>query len=473
MLEAEHCLKALEAFDIQGRLTPLGRAMAQYPLSPRHSRMLLTVIKILRNQKGYARANLVLANAIAAAAALSFPNPFVTQFGEDHGTTNRHMVQEKLLSTEKDKEEKHKWKQLKAMAREARRRFCNPSSDALTIAYALQLFELETNPTLFCKDNLLHLKTMEEMSKLRKQLLQLVFQQSKFCDEFSWNHGTPEEVELSWRVQTDKHPLRMSEEELIAQSICAGWADRVAKRIRKTKDLLEGGTKVRAVQYQPCSMKDVVYLNRRSSVSQAAPEFLVYTELLQMKRPNIYGVTTIKSDWLVKYASSLCTFSAPLTDPRPLYEPLSDQVLCWVNPTFSNHNWLLPMHSIPIKNPTLRLAVFAAALLEGNVLPCLRTVQKFLAATPSSTLRPEALGQRRVGDILNRLKVGSQTIDSRAKLRDVWIENPQFLRSEIQLWFQERFHDQLDELWERMQYEVQLEGPELFPKRAKKERKNK
>ncbi|WOK92629.1 hypothetical protein Cni_G01320 [Canna indica] len=428
--EAGNCLRVLEALDMKDRLTPMGRATAQYPMSPRHSRMLLMIIKIMKNQKGYARANLVLGNAIAAAAALSFPNPFVTQFEENHGTNN-DFNHEESLSTDKGKEEKQRQKKLKTMGREARARFCNPSSDALTVAYALQLFELEANPVIFCRDNSLHLKTMDEMSKLRKQLLQLVFHNNKFCEEFSWSHGTLEDVERSWKMHSDKKPLQMLEEELIAQSICAGWADRVAKRIRKTKDLSEGNTKVHAVPYQSCALKDTVYLHRRSSVSRSAPEFLVYTELLQTKRPYMYGVTTVKSDWLVKYASSLCTFSAPLTDPKPYYEPLSDQVLCWVSPTFGKHNWQLPLHGIPINNAILRLSVFAAALLEGNVLPCLRSVQKFLVAPPSSILRPEALCQRRVGDLLNKLKIGSQTIHSRAMLRDTWSENPQFLRLEI------------------------------------------
>ncbi|KAG6500853.1 hypothetical protein ZIOFF_040711 [Zingiber officinale] len=466
LLEAERCLRALEALDMQGRLTPMGRAMIQYPISPRHSRMLLIVIKILRNQRAYDRANLVLGYAVAAAAALSFPNPLVTQFTEKQSTNGD-------TDAEKDKEEKLRKKKFKKMAREARARLSNLSSDALTIAYALQLFEISESPVIFCRDNLLHMKTMEEMSKLRKQLLELLFHQSKFCEEFSWNHGSLEDVERSWRTHSHKNPLQMMEEELISQSISAGWADRVAKRIRAIKQSSENDTMIRAIKYQSCNMKDVVYLNRWSSVAPAAPEFLVYTELLQMKRPYLYGVTTVKSDWLVKYASSLCTFSAPLTDPKPYYEPLSDQVLCWVTPTFGAHNWELPLHSIPIKNITLRLSVFASALLEGNVLPCLRSVQKFLASPPSSMLRPEALGQRRVGDLLNRLKIGSKVIDTRAKLQDAWSENPHFLYSEIKQWYQEVFHDQFGRLWERMHIEVNLEGYELFPKRAKKDKKRK
>lgn len=471
LVEAELCLKALEALDSQGRLTPMGSAMAQYPMSPHHSRMLLTVIQIMRNQQGYARANFVLGYAVAAASALSFQNPFLMQFGENHGD-NDDMDQEKSDTEKmKDQQERLRQKKAKAMAREARARLCNPSSDALTIAYALQLFELAENSVQFCKENSLHLKTMDEMSKLRKQLLQLIFYQSKFCEEFAWNHGTADDVELSWRIRSDRHPLLMNEEELLGQSLCAGWADRIAKRVRTVSESSENDGKVRAVRYQSCALKDTVYLHRWSSVSRSAPEFLVYTELLHTKRPYMHGVTSVKSDWLVKYASSLCTFSAPLTDPKPYYEPLSDQVFCWVSPTFGRHNWQLPLHSLPIKNDILRVSVFACALLEGQVLPCLRSIQKFLAAPPSSLLKPQALGQRRVGDLLSRLKTGSRTIDSRAKLRDAWSQDPLFLHSEIKYWFQERFHDRFGDIWEEMHHEVHLESCELFPKRAKKEKK--
>ena len=467
MVEAEHCLKALEALDAQGKLTPIGRAMSQYPMSPRHSRMLLTIIQIMRNQRGYARANLVLGYAIATVSALSYPNPFNMQFDLNHGSSDCLNQEEDLQVLES----KQRLKKAKAMAKEARARFCNPSSDALTFAYALQLFELAENPFEFCQKHSLHLKTMEDMSKLRKQLLQLIFYQSKFSEEFRWDHGSAEEVELTWRVSSTKHPLLMNEEELLGQAICAGWVDRVAKRVRKVSESSDNDQKVRAVRYQSCALSDTIYLHRWSSVSQSAPEFVVYTELLQTNRPYMHGATSVKADWLVKYASSLCTFSAPLTDPKPYYQPLSDEVLCWVSPVFGRHNWQLPLHCLPVKNDVSRVSVFACALLEGHVLPCMRMAQKFLAMPPSSVLRPEAHGQRRVGDLLNGLKTGRRRICSRAMLRDTWNENPRKLYSEIKNWFQERFHAQFEEIWEQMHREVILEGHELFPKRTRKKEK--
>jgi ATP-dependent RNA helicase DHX37/DHR1 len=437
---------------VNNRVTPVGRAMAQYPMSPHHSRMLLTSISLITPHHG--RPELILAYTVAATSALSFPNPFLFNFGEKQEDDAEPALDRKR-------------------AKESFLKFANPTSDALTIAFALHQFELSGNRVGFCKDNSLHLKTMDDMSKLRKQLLQLVFHNSKLCEEFTWRGGSIEEVERAWRdTQPDKNPLKMEEEEVIAQAVCAGWADRVAKRVKASeiRDMSKEDRKTQAVRYQCCALKEPVYLHRSSSVSRSAPEFLVYTELVDKKRLYMHGITTVKPKWLVKHVSALCTFSAPLTEPRPFYDPLTDQVFCWVSPNFGSHNWSLPLHSLPIEKRSLRILVFACALLEGDVLPCLKSAQKYLMGPASAILRPESLGQTRVGDLLSRMKagIGSKVVDSRSVLREIWCTNPNFLYNEIRNWFQQNYRDTFANYWAQMQREVLLEGQELFPKRAKK-----
>ena len=480
LIEAERCLKALEALNSQGKLTPLGKAMAHYPMSPRHSRMLLTVIQIMRKARGYTRANLVLGYAVAAAAALSLPNPFVMQFEGNHDSNDGLDQVEETRTTVTDvivdKQKKLKKKKLKEMAKVSRAKFSNLSSDALTVAYVLQCFELSGSPVEFCNENLMHLKTLEEMSKLRKQLLQLVFNQSTIGalnEEFSWPHGTMKDTEHAWRVSSDKHPLLLNEEELLGQPICAGWPDRVAKRTRAISVSSEGDRKAKAARYQACMVKETVFLHRWSSVSNSAPEFLVYSELLHTKRPYMHGVTTVKPDWLVKYAAPLCSFSAPLLDPKLYYEPLADQAFCWVISTFGPHLWQLPLHSVPISDNVQRVSVFAYALLEGQLLPCLGSVRKYMSAPPASILRPEALGQKRVGNLLSKLKSRPRTIDCCSMLREAWKENPRELHAEILDWFQESFHKQFEVLWSQMHLEVLLDPQERFPKKKRGKRKSK
>nr|GMD27571.1 ATP-dependent RNA helicase DEAH13 isoform X1 [Ipomoea batatas] len=469
LVEAERCLKVLEALDVKGRLTPLGKVMSQFPMSPRHSRMLLTVIQMMQKVKDYTRANTVLAYAVAAAAALSLSNPFVMEFEQTQSDPDG-LKQECERSDEK--EEKLRKKKLKEAARVSRAKFLNPTSDALTIACALQCFELSGNSAVFCIENALHLKTMEEMSKLRKQLLRLVFNSKcEVQEDFSWSYGTIEDVEAAWRVCSNKHALQSNEEEILGQAIYAGWADRVAKRTKRVSGPSERDRKVNALSYQACMVNETVFLNRRSSVSKSAPEFLVYSELLHSKRPYIHGATSVKANWLVKYGQSLCSFSAPLTDPKPYYCPLADRVFCWVDATFGPHLWELPRHSLPIEDNMKRVAVFAYALLEGQVLPCLKAVRKFMAASPASILRPEALGSKRVGNLLNRLNSRGGTIDSCAMLKKLWEMNPRELFPEIMDWFQEGFHDQFEALWTEMLFEIHLNPKDRFSKKIKRQKK--
>ncbi|KAK1428153.1 hypothetical protein QVD17_16981 [Tagetes erecta] len=453
--EAEVCLKSLEALDFDGKLTPLGKAMSHYPMSPRHSRMLITVIQILKNGKGPSRKNIVLGYALAAAAALSLSNPFVMQFEGGSADVDRseNAVKE---------DEKHKKKKLKNISKMARARFVNPTSDALTVAYALQCFELSENQANFCDENSLHLKTMEEMSKLRKQLLHLVFNQQ----ELMWSYGTMEDVELAWMVFSNKHPLMLNEEELLGQAICAGWADRVAKRIRGVSGLSEDDRKVHAPRYQAHKVNETVFLHRWSHVSRTAPEFLVYSELVERKRPYIHGATRVKPEWLTRYSSYLCSFSGPLDDPKPYYEPHADQVYNWVNATFGDHLWQLPLASLPVKDDKVGVSVFCYSLLDGVVLPCVKRVRKFMAAQPVSVLKPEIAAHKRFGKLIFELR--KRNISSCAMLRKVWDENATTFYDEFLDWFQEEFHNKFDDLWENMQRQVRLDPHQRFAKLKKK-----
>ncbi|XP_010523962.1 PREDICTED: ATP-dependent RNA helicase DEAH13 [Tarenaya hassleriana] len=447
--EAERCLKAIEALDSNGSLTRLGKAMAHYPMSPRHSRMLLTVIQMMGDVKSYSRANLILGYAVTAVAALTLPNPFIMQFEGDKSEKNE---------SDKDESLKHRRKETREKIKAARERFSNPSSDALTLAYALQCFELSENHTYFCEANGLHLKTMEETSKLRQQLLQIVFNQNRNSgveEEFSWSHGNIIDVENAWRQTTApaKYPLLQHEEELIGHAICAGWADRVAR-------------KTRAAEYKACAVQEPVFIHRWSSIANAAPEFLVYSELLRTKRIYMHGATRVRPEWLVRHARSLCTFSAPLKEPRPYYSVKEDKVFYWVVPSFGPHLWELPPHNTPVTDELDSAAVFGCALLQGEVLPCLKEARQLMAAKPEAMMEREAWGQERIGGLVRELK--ERRIHSWEKLRETWDTNPKALYREIEEWFQKKFRQRFAGFWVRMLREAQAEPRQRFGKKKMK-----
>lgn len=68
-------------------------------------------------------------------------------------------------------------------------------------------------------------------------------------------------------------------------------------------------------------------------------------------------------------AKSLCTLSAPLDDPPPQYMVKHDAVMAWQDVSFGLHAWQLPRSRVVHPDPAIRARAFAAALLDGTVLP--------------------------------------------------------------------------------------------------------
>ena len=67
----------------------------------------------------------------------------------------------------------------------------------------------------------------------------------------------------------------------------------IARRVRSTDHIAkasEKGSKKRAVRYQCACLDEDVYLHPQSSLYTAAPEFVVYTQLIRStKRPYMTG----------------------------------------------------------------------------------------------------------------------------------------------------------------------------------------
>eukprot|EP01018_Ginkgo_biloba_P037936 Gb_24269 [translate_table: standard] len=368
LVESEQCLKALAALDQStGMLMLVGVAMPLYPINPHHSRMLLTVVQTVKYWEDCARANLVLAFAISIAAALRMDNPFLRQFGIDTGgdaPVLDRANEDALLKASADGQKKQMKK--------------------TTIA------EKETG-------------------------------ENNFVNEAGASHG--KYVELAWRESMEKS-LTSTEEDLLGEAVCAGWADRVAQRpsLHKTSKASLESHRPKAVKYEACAVEENVLLHHKSSVARLAPEYVVYNELVHTSRPYMHVVT--------------------------------NEIFCWVHPTFGPHLWELPLHKTPMMSGKHRIAVFACALLAGKVLPCLKTVQSFLAADPCVMLKPETAAQKRGSKLLHKLSVGPIVVDSRRKLNFVWDADPKYMYYEILPWLQSKFHPHFKELWEQIKHEA-------------------
>lgn len=127
--------------------------------------------------------------------------------------------------------------------------------------------------------------------------------------------------------------------------------------------------------------------------------------------------------------------------------------MCWVQPTFGPQQWTLPLHATELKPGKAKTAAFAVALLQGRVLQGLEGLAGSLTGQPTDILKPDAAGQKRVGEILARLG----GVDSREALRGRWEGERKFMFEELSLWVRPEKRAVLAEMWEGLLREAGVE----------------
>ena len=152
-------------------------------------------------------------------------------------------------------------------------------------------------------------------------------------------------------------------------------------------------------------VQGLVYLHPRSSVARLAPEYITYGEILQTTRAYLRHVSICKAEWLAGSSEYHTTLSKPLDDPSPFYDSKLDEVRCWTQPSFGVHLWQLPLFSTTYSDKHGKYAVFAAALLNGRVIPELSQLQGSLVAAPATCMRSDTSGIPRVNNLIQELKV--------------------------------------------------------------------
>ncbi len=481
---AEQCLIALGALDpVSGRLTTMGVAMAKYPISPRHSRMLLEALrgaddenttsntaeellasssshkKKEKKAKGAASVKKVtpeevLRYAVGLAAVLSVESPFINlgsvgaEDDDKKGDEKRDNGGEAKSEQEKaQKAENDALKEVNKKTRESARlahaRLRVPESDALSALCALCAFEAAGESEAFCRTNHLLFKNLREAAALRKQLSRIVAAQrssaSSTIDTTSPPPAPPPQPVL----------------DALRRAIAAGWGDHVARRVRSLEHVQShhynsSATKKnkRAVRYKSCtaSLEEDIFLHPNSALHSSFPDLVVYSEIVRtVKRPYMAGLTTVEPRWLATAAAPMCNFSSPLLDPPPFYNVSVDTVLCWQDVTFGSFDWPLPRHAAPHPELAERCAVFAAAFLEGKIARKFADLKQYMAAPASMAAKPEMRVHRRVADLISALE--KKQVDSRSSLAAVWKKDSQFLKKELEAWMQKGAAGKLESVW--------------------------
>ncbi|KAG1852016.1 P-loop containing nucleoside triphosphate hydrolase protein [Suillus tomentosus] len=277
---------------IGGQLTPLGKAMSLFPLSPRFSRLLVG-----SQQHG------CLPYVISIVAAMSVGDPFLREEGLD-------------VDSESDSDDEGlghiKNASIRAKeARRARRRtffesqqihgsLGNFNSDIFRLLSVVGAYEYSGGGHEFCKAHFVRPKAMEEIRKLRAQLSSIA--------ETNFQNA---EV----RFNTNIRPPKDTQLKAIRQLLAAAFIDQVAVR----KDLIQENSSgkqfstTKGVPYAAVGVPGDVFIHPTSVLAnRSPPDYLVFSEVVQTSRTWIKGLTVINPAWLSSLGKqSMCTFSKP------------------------------------------------------------------------------------------------------------------------------------------------------------------
>ncbi|KAB2581227.1 putative ATP-dependent RNA helicase DHR1 [Lasiodiplodia theobromae] len=284
LAKAEKLLQYLGAIDGDGKITPQGRQLSVYPLTPRFSRML-----VIGQNHGLA------AYIIALVSALAVPDVFIPENMLNLGSEpdDEDHIRSHADNVEQDAKDKRR---RSYNAAHASLSSLDRTSDAAKLLAALCAFAAERKraPEDFASDMFLRLKALQEATQLRQQLTNIVRKENPRCGITSY------EPVLA--------PPNKDQVAKLNYIVAAGFVDQVAQRA----DLCPNATDLPA--RKPKRATDVpyvtlfpshdrysgeenpfVYIHASSVLAhqsvKALPQYIVYSHL-QRAAPSSVGAAT-------------------------------------------------------------------------------------------------------------------------------------------------------------------------------------
>lgn len=361
--------------EYSSRLTPLGKAMARFPVSARCSKM------IVLSPPG------LLPHVIALVSALT--------------------VREMFL-------EGNQWRPLKKQwASQGDRKLLGDFLVMLRAICTADSFECSNR---LCLENGLRTKAMLEIDKLRKQL----------THEINGNLNCP-----SISTEPNLKKPNDSQIKILRQLLLSSYCDHVAKKLpdgniveKKSGDSGKPERKKLKHAYE-CMETDVpVYISPESTLKGEHPEYLIYKEIFQGgKKMYMRDVAVIDPEWLPFYANKLCNFSdnSEKAPNPPKYDKELDQIICYRPTTYGPLNWQLGSIQVPMNLLETGADIFkhfACFLLSGEIIDWFKKYADKLLAPPSIVTKPWSKLQPRTSKILQALV--DYNVRSKRDLMKVW-----------------------------------------------------
>ncbi|XP_033627885.1 probable ATP-dependent RNA helicase DHX37 [Asterias rubens] len=370
------------------RITPLGKTMACFPVSPCYARMITN---------GQRRG--CLPYIIALVSALTVREIF--EVGNQRTDSA---------------EEKEEQKKRRARVAHNKRIWAGEGNslllgDLMVLLGAVGATEFSGCTPSFCAAHGLRYKAMTEIRRLRRQLTNAV-------NSVQTDHETVLDPKMS--------PPNATQVQILRQVVLSGLPHHIARKMPQTEEQKEKGA------YQSMGIEGAVFIHPDSVLAKKQPQFVVYQEVIETSRPFMRGVTAIEPEWLPVILPQLCTFSKPLEKPAPTYEEETGTVHCHMTSTFGRNAWMLPAVELEYPKSLERFKWFARFLLEGKVIHALQNYTSFLLSPPSTMIKTWAKLQPRTEILLKALM--AENVDCRESLLKAWQLNDKYLLNAYSEW---------------------------------------
>ncbi|XP_040898329.1 probable ATP-dependent RNA helicase DHX37 [Toxotes jaculatrix] len=396
-------VKEMESARLSCPITPLGRAMASFPVSPRYAKML-----------ALGRQQDCLPYVIAVVAAMT-----VREIFED------------LDKPAGSEGESSKLTQRRARLTQMRRLWAGQGAslllgDLMVMLGAVGACEFAGCTPKFCEENGLRFKAMVEIRRLRGQLTNAV---NAVCPD------------VGVFVDPKMSPPTEHQVVCLRQIVLAGLGDHLARRVQ-AEDILDPKWKN---GYKTPLLDDPVFIHPTSALFKKLPDFVVYQEIMETTKMYMRGVSAVESEWVPQLLPQYCHFSPPLESPSPWFCSSSGTIRCHCSSTFFRVGWQLPAVEMEYPESLERVRLFARFILEGQVCPKLKKHSAHLLSNPSIMLKTWAKLQPRTEAVLGPLV--SKKIDCRDALLSVWKTEDKFLLAAYCQWLPESMHQDVAKNW--------------------------
>ncbi|KAI0211448.1 putative ATP-dependent RNA helicase DHX37 [Lamellibrachia satsuma] len=386
------------------QITPLGRTIACFPVSPRYGKML-----------SLAHQHSLLPYVVALVAALSVQELFVEVNRPAEGEDEKEDQKQRRLGLAR---QKLTW---------AGSGNSQLLGDLMVLLKAVGACEYVGCTPAFCEKYNIRHKAVLEIRKLRTHLTNSV-------------NTVISDVNLA----VDPHMAPPSEQQAkcLRQIVLAGFGDHVARKLDNPPS--EGDPKMLKHAYQALTLEDPVYIHPGSVLYKQKPQYVVYQYIDETSHMYMKGVSVAEPDWLPLFVPSFCSFSKPLDKPPPCYSD-KGHIICHMTSTFGPHFWDMPPVELEYPAGLDRYKWFAKCLLEGTVFTKLLKFVPVLLSAPVTMVKPWANLQPRTVSLLKALVV--EEIDSKQRLTQTWRDQPSYLLDEYCEWIPEAKHKQLKTVW--------------------------